>query len=632
MGEYNPSTRFLFACVLLASLVVVGVSAEIVGAQDNDKQSPEEYAVWTESGWHQFPDTQIFHAGRENTGDNQYEGDYYQSLEHIRGKTREDVSSIQGQYDFFYESTFPVMKYDGKGNSGVGSDDGTHYALANIHGEVFQKWNDTAVGNNQYSSRTSLSPPPEDGDYIHDAHVTIDGVLGSAMLHTDAAPSKRIFPKQSLVLQYGDFRLNLPEDDCQITGDRQVCQEYELVDRGFKDQTLSMIGQSDVAEFDISDGWNAEVSYCCPDIYGQVVLKVESTAYVEIKETETEYEKNDDGRWEILQQSQQTIDEEIQVRDSLQGYRLGQITLRQEVFEYPSKDRKQIRFQIQDGNGNPAGSLSEDFAAYLWQSLEFSHGGSLNNVWGVYSVAQEYPRFNHTKDGVETLDDEGPVYPRLAITPQHKQIRQSEAYARLVVGDAVTTSETAVSFSDRSISLSVPDGSQTYSEFYLRDAPSEIVGGTTIAGGDVTIDTQHYQLEQPELTGTELENGNVEFKLTGPNGEPLAGEPLTIEGGLRDSVTVDENGTVKISPEGEFITATYNGFAISQEEDNGLGTVEINGDTRWFVDAETRVELSDSSPLNIFSGILAQLNFLIFQMVFYLGVILLFVMAVRRAG
>jgi len=599
--------RRVLAVVCLSIVISFAISGSATSAFTSvQENSPEKNLIEGDTDWHKHPDTKIFDSGGNNSGEEIYVGTYYQNLGNIRGKERPFVNKVQRQYDFFYNTTSPVMRYAGNKSLG-GESPGDKYGLSLLHSHEFRHFVTKHTGGAELSNRTDNSPAPAQGEYIKDAHITVEGIIGSATIQTNTdVNGLRVVPYGGAVLQWGDFRVNVTEQkQCKRNDTHRMCTETELLDQRMENNRLVVHGDNDTEKVDAGERYWAVLPYGDLEGYGGVAFRGRADAVVEIEFTNTTYKRDSDGGgWELVDKTVEIKEERLALSDSTSRYRIGDVQIKQYVIREPDEDKMHLRLALQTESGEEVSNPDKHPSAFLWQLLSFEHGGSLKNIWGVYSVANEFQMHQYTEDEIKSED--GPVYPELYITPRYKFVKDRHGGGTKVVGNITSVTQSGFSVAHGNIVLQTPNSSQTYSELYLTNAISEVEAVTSITKSRIPVDTERGELVEPKLKAKKINENGAEFRLTDPNGEPLGGRTLYLDGAVRANVTLDEDGTARVIADGSEVTATFHGFSIA-----GVGTDELEDATskngsKYYTEATETVRFESSLPLSNYLFSIAQ--------------------------
>lgn len=587
----------------MVSLLAFTISSTGAGLTTSlQEDEPPEQQVVENEDWRNYNDTRVFHAGRNNEGEGIYEGQYYQNLENVRDKNREEVNQIQEQFDFFYKTTRPVMKYsstDDDERQGYGN----KYSLMDIQHYEFLDLVSGALGNQNSSNSTIQSPPLRSGEnYIEDAHVTISAVRGSGEFQTDnVIQGYRILPKFGGVYQFADFRVNVSEKSCDIVetnkSDKKICYNETVQEQTIKDHQLIISGKNDSERKKFGESYIGIAGYGKLKSYGEIAFRARAKANVTVKIIRTVYNETGYDEWELQEKNTTTVTEEVQLRDSVSGYRIGDIRIKQYVFNHPDKQTKQLALTWQTLNGTPIDDdIRERISPYLWQELTSESGGKIKNVWGVYSIGTEYQGYTNYKDRVEEFD--GPIYPEVFITTRYRRVQNKLNHGRLVPGNRTLITKNDANIKHTNVTLQAANRSSISQNIYVLKTYSEIESATGITGNSIPVNTSYKTIKSSQLTATKVDNNTVEFKLMGSDGVPLTGEQIIVDGAYEQVVTIGENGTARVKVYEESVSAVYRGFVLPDTDKDARGVIVRDGEKHFYGGSEALVKTEQRIPLS----------------------------------
>lgn len=635
----QDTLRFFFCAVLVVSLIAAAGSA--VQSQE-EEVPPEKGVILDEEDWHKIDDTKIFNAHRTNPNANDYvvgdnrspeerqeypeDTEPYQWLDSIKGTNRDRVDEIQKQYDFTYDTTFPVMEYPENEEYKKRPLRGNKYELAEIYRYAFLNFTEQYLGDRESSNRTANSPATESGDFVKDAHATIVGIPGSATFKTDLDyDGTRIVPEYGHIYMYNDYRVEVNESThCERKDEKtRICREEKLLDHGVSEHYLRFL-TDEAKQIRRVGGQSGIAGYCCIRGYGRVSFTAVARPFATVRIVETEFKKDPEKYnttdWVEVSRSEHTETETLHVSDNVIAYRMGNMSVRQQVFDGP-KNQINISFQNK-GSGIPDG-MDDNFAPFMWRKLEFDHGGTITNVWRVFSIAENQSVLKHFEnntqlgngstnegspdsgfDDVETID--GPVFPRLHIVPREPIPRQEQVNGRVIADKELALSNGDIPLHSNNV-LSLVDRSETYKSFYLTKAAGEVTNATDIMGNEIRVNTSYWGT-RPPIVFTSEEEGRVIMQFwrqvsctrSGCSGMALAYKDVRIDGGVKRTGTTDENGFLVIEAESPKVTVHYDGWdIIGFDSDIGEGRSADwyhRGIHAKIIDYEQTVDVSKSSP------------------------------------
>jgi hypothetical protein len=663
MGVKVRVLKLVVIVALVAIIAPVGGSNITISEQEGNQEPipPEKGIILDDDDWHKINDTQIFDAHRENPNEIknwsdssvqkyeeeawEYNIEPYERIDLISGMNRSRVKEIQKRFDFIYETTFPTMTYPEHNETAAEHPyRGNEYDLDEIYFYEFQNFTEQYLGNLSVSNRTEDSPPPRSGKYIKDAHSTIVGVPGSATVKTTSEKfnGERIVPENGRVFVYMDYRVQINEStQCELVAeDRRVCREEKFESTSIKKHTVKFSTTKNSTITYLGDTQSGVSSYCCIAGHREVSFTTLAKPKVVVNVSKSEYQRKttEDGeyQWVQVSQSYREETETLTVQDHLTAYRLGNTTVRQQVFEGGSafegtyqgtENQIDISFK-RNGSGIP-NSTAEDITPFMWQKLHFSNGGTIKNVWQVYSAADNqsalmyYSEKNESGAGeengggsssssggsvrkVEKID--GPVFPDLYVAPTQAKPLMSGIEASLHPEDSnIARFSTYKLDKHENNVLTWANNTETYGSFYLMNDRAEIEYATDIAGNKIPVNTSYWDIGSPtmDVFGRNYDNlyegrrfGSIETGIDpGEDGRvmlvlwewgpddysqdpwaedapyiPLRHETLDLQGTVRNTATTTERGIVVIRPVERKVKISYKGWnVIGHTGDIGKG-------------------------------------------------------------
>jgi hypothetical protein len=666
MNAKKQRLKIIAIIVLVAIIVPAGGSNIEIANQEGVQEGipPEKGVVLDNKDWHKINDTRIFNTYRENPKEikdwkdesvhpyeNQsweYNIEPYEQISRISGMNRSRVNEIQKRFDFIYDTTFPKIEYPEHNQTAEELPyRGNEYDLHEIYYYEFQNFTAQYLGNLSVSNRTEDSPPPQSGEYIKDAHSTIVGVPGSGTVKTTAEKfdGERIVPENGRVFVYMDYRIEVNEStQCErVTEDRRICRQEKFENTSIKKHTVKFSTTKNSTLTFLGDTQSGVATYCCIKGHREVSFTTLAKPKVVVNVSESEYERQttEEGEYQWVQVSQSYREETeiLAVQDHMTAYRLGNTTVRQQVFEgggqftsistYPTN---QIDVSFRRSSTGEPESRSSDITPYMWQELEFTNGGTIKNIWQIYSAADNQSALMYyskekgsSKNSGQTGDSsssggpvrkikeiDGPVFPELYIAPTRAKPLLNDLDAQIYPQESrISRVPTYQLSKHENNSLTWANTSEGYESFYLLGSLGEIKSVTNIAGNEVPVNTSYWDIDMPELDilyGRDYDNvytsrdfGSSErgidpveagasdgrvmlaFWRWAPDDyednpwekgyHPLKYETLDLEGTVRNTATTNEKGVIFIRPVEDKVKISYKGGwkVIGHKGDIGAG-------------------------------------------------------------
>jgi hypothetical protein len=566
------------------------------------------------TSWWSHDHTRIFDASREiSAAPPSEEGRYVYKLSDLLFINVSGAADTIDDLGVVYETTDPNLKL------GLDEDTGdyeTVYNLRELQERHFQSFikNTLSDSTEETAIRLDASPPSQNGaEYIKDAHVTLVEILGAAALNTDVstgyATEDRITPQNSSVLAFGDFRVDYQEEvECTVSGNKRICTVEQLESMGMEEMNLTIVAQNGKYESPESDGFGNIIPYSADGLAGDSKFEVNAVAKTTVKNITRVYTRqNQSDDWSLESENEKLNTESLSVSNFVAGYLPGGVRVEQHIFDFQTHDKalspdnvdpvieesRQGRVILTGPGGGQITSFEDSLAGFLWSQMRFTSAESsqttLENSWGVYSLASEATLTQLTETGQSPID-EVLMNAEMFITPVRERPDIPFTGAPLVPNHKTRIAGGGHQLTNVARPITAPNASHTVADFSFGESfKRSLVEATSVLGENIPVETYLYQLGRPTIEFHEVAGGEMRVRLvdyqnsSAEGGTPLSGRTLYLEGAERQTATTDNNGSVIVSPTLTDLTVRFEGVAPSTFNDEQFQTIREdleNSDTR----------------------------------------------------
>jgi hypothetical protein len=453
-------------------------------------------------------------------------------------------------YDFYYLAAHPFDRIDRSQLDALVAD------------QTFQEYRESAHQSVASPDNTSIWPANgvsvQDNGLIRDAYIDVTSV-NNGYLHSSNSSQVRVIPDSGAVYTTLDYRIAIPDGDCEVTETEKVCTQFKLVD-GDTSRTLE-IGDESYTGATNSD--EAGVLSYSEAPTGAEKATVKATISVDYQRTTKVWDRtNTTDSWTLNGSTTTPLSSTTVVEDNFETQVASDqsITVQQRIINRDGEKN----VVVLDFEGPR--TLSD---RRLWSYAEVSENVLVENVWGLYSA--------HHRKKAQRATNEEPTPERTGFRsmPDVYLLAPKTAPKTLFVGaDPAKTAESGqVHVTNlRTGEYDSPGPLITNENISLPETTPQRVDAMVIEGVDDEVNAV-YDLHNQEIpvntfeteyreTTLKIENLNGDraaVHLTDEDGEPVANRRVQLNLPEDRYVRTNETGKAVFETERTRIRAQFTG-------------------------------------------------------------------------